>query len=294
VVNARLGVWLPNPRYVNELWEVEADRPDRSDRSGRGGSPGLRRWASAEGPAVRWLRLRRFTYLLKEIAGLHDLDDRFVYVTDGGQVDNLGLLELLARRCSRIVVIDASGDGLLGTGTFDGVRELAWRRYRVRFAPWTADGTGTPDPPDGAERAGGADGAGGPCIEPKKLTTDLCTEDPEAGDLAGRMMRDSVVALTIHYPAIPGRDAETGTLVLAKAVLTRDAPESVKEFAVNRGKKFPKDSTADQFIDDEQFENYRLLGRQVAATAADRLASSPPPRARPVLRTGTGAASPAP
>jgi hypothetical protein len=263
VVNARLGVWLPNPSYVNELWEVEADR------SGRGPAPGERRWASAEGPAVRWLRLRRFTYLLKEIAGVHDLDDRFVYVTDGGQVDNLGLLELLARRCSRIVVVDASGDGLGGTGTFDGVRELAWRRYRIRFAPWTPDGTGTPDPPDG-----------GDAIEMKKLTPDLWKADPEAGALSGRMMRDSVVALTIHYPVIPGRDAETGTLVLAKAVLTRHAPESVKEFATNRGRKFPKDSTADQFIDDEQFENYRLLGRQVAAVAADRLASSPPPRVR--------------
>jgi hypothetical protein len=114
----------------------------------------------------------------------------------------------------------------------------------------------------------------------RKLTPDLCTKDPDAADLAGRMVQDSVVALTIHYPAITGRDAETGTLVLAKAVLTRDAPESVKEFATNRGRKFPKDSTADQFIDDEQFENYRLLGRQVAAVAADRLVSSPPPRAR--------------
>jgi hypothetical protein len=279
VVNARLGVWLPNPRYVNELWEVEADR------SRRRVTLGPRRWGSAEGPAVRWLRLRRFTYLLKEIAGVHDLDDRFVYVTDGGQVDNLGLLELLGRRCSRIVAVDASGDAPLTTGTFDEVRRLAWRRYRIRFSLRRDDGSELVDPPDGADD-----------IEPKKLTPDLCTTDPEAGPLAGRMVKDSVVALTIHYPPIPGRGAELGTLVLAKAALTRDAPDPVKEFAVNRGRKFPKDSTADQFIDDDQFESYRLLGRQVVAVAADRLASSPPtepaPPAGPAVRTGTEAARP--
>jgi hypothetical protein len=258
VVNARLGVWLPSPRYVNELWEVE------TDRSGRGPAAGARRWASAEGPALRWLRLRRFTYLLKEIAGIHDLDDRFVYVTDGGQVDNLGLLELLARRCSRIVAVDASGDAAGSTGTFDGVRRLAWRRYGIRFSLRRDDGSELVDPPDGADDV--TDGV---------LTPGLTTKVPGtgAGDLTGRMVTDSVAMLAIHYPPVAGPGPEKrGTLVLAKAALTPDAPESVKGFArTGPGRKFPKDSTADQFIDDDQFENYRLLGRQVVAAAADRL-----------------------
>jgi hypothetical protein len=253
VVNARLGVWLPNPRYVNELWEAEAGRP-----------PEARRWASPEGPALRWLRLRRFTYLLKEIAGLHELEDRFVYVTDGGQVDNLGLLELLARRCSRIVAVDASGDKAGSTGTFDGVRRLAWRRYGVRFSLRREDGTQVFDPPDDGDD-----------VTYGCLTPDLTTTVPAEGKLNGRVVQGCFAVLTIHYPPIDGREVEPGTLVLAKAALTSDMDETVKKWALGRsGKKFPKDSTADQFIDDDQFEAYRLLGRRIAKAAADGLAAA--------------------
>ena len=58
-----------------------------------------------------WLRWRRFSYLLKEMLGAFDLEDRFVYVSDGGHLENFGLLELLARRSRLIVCCDASGDG---------------------------------------------------------------------------------------------------------------------------------------------------------------------------------------
>jgi hypothetical protein len=244
VINGRLGVWLPNPRYVNELREVDEMRTRGAPASADGS------WRSAEGPAVRWLRLRRFTYLLKEIAGVHDLDDRFVYVTDGGQVDNLGLLELLSRRCRRIVAVDASGDDLLATGTFDGVRAVAERRYGITFSC------------DGADRAA--------------LTSALTTNDPaaEAHDRhQGRFAEDCIAVMTVHYPETgDGRPATTGRLVLAKAVLTRHAPDAVKDFAATAdGANFPRDSTADQFIDDIQFESYRQLGRQVTTRATTAL-----------------------
>lgn len=83
--NLRLGVSLPGPRYIRALH-----------------APGF--------AAPQWIRLRRFTYLFKEIASAYDLDDRYVYVTDGGQLDNLGLPELLSRQCETIMCIDASGD----------------------------------------------------------------------------------------------------------------------------------------------------------------------------------------
>ena len=82
--NARLGVWLPNPRYVGQLRDETFAAPT-------------------------WVRLRRFTYLLKDIFGAYSPDDRFVYVTDGGQFDNLGGVRVaqqamrrdLLRRCFR-------------------------------------------------------------------------------------------------------------------------------------------------------------------------------------------------
>ena len=38
------------------------------------------------------------------------LGDEYVFVADGGQWENLGLVELLRRRCRTIVCVDASGD----------------------------------------------------------------------------------------------------------------------------------------------------------------------------------------
>jgi hypothetical protein len=86
VANARLGVWLPNPRYVRRLRDQPA------------------------GDIEPWIRWRRVTYLLKEVFGVFDLEDRFVYVSDGGHLENFGLLSLLARRSRVILCCDASGD----------------------------------------------------------------------------------------------------------------------------------------------------------------------------------------
>lgn len=87
ISNARLGTWLPNPTYLEQVW--------RNDR----------KW---------WLPLlpsrRRLTYLLKEILGIFPDDDRLLFVTDGGHYDNLGLVELLRRRPTTAFCIDASGD----------------------------------------------------------------------------------------------------------------------------------------------------------------------------------------
>lgn len=77
-LNLRLGVWMPNPDIVR----------------------------THEGPVPR----ARLSYLLKEVASYFEPDDRHLYVTDGGHRENLGLVELLRRRCKTIICIDASGD----------------------------------------------------------------------------------------------------------------------------------------------------------------------------------------
>ncbi len=48
--------------------------------------------------------------LAKEAFGRTSLLDRWLYVTDGGHYDNLGLVEALRRRPAEIIVLDASGD----------------------------------------------------------------------------------------------------------------------------------------------------------------------------------------
>ena len=45
--------------------------------------------------------------------GLASAHGKFFYVSDGGHWENLGLTELLRRRCTHIVAVDASGSASL-------------------------------------------------------------------------------------------------------------------------------------------------------------------------------------
>jgi len=81
LANVRLGMWMPNPRLV-----PEGTLPRR---------PGYPR--------------RRLVYLVKEMFGIYDSEDLYLYITDGGHWENLGLVELVRRGCREIVCVDASG-----------------------------------------------------------------------------------------------------------------------------------------------------------------------------------------
>lgn len=89
--NARLGVWVPNPAY-----------------QGPGGAELDRRVSP------------RMVNMFKEIFGVYDAKDPNLYATDGGHWDNLGLVELVRRRCSTIIAIDTSGDA---PGTYNTLKD---------------------------------------------------------------------------------------------------------------------------------------------------------------------------
>ena len=82
VFNVRLGWWMQNPA-----------------------KPGA--WAKA-GPFFGiW-------YLFKEVFGLASEDTGFVYLSDGGHFENLGIYELVRRRCRFIIAIDSGMDPKFG------------------------------------------------------------------------------------------------------------------------------------------------------------------------------------
>jgi hypothetical protein len=83
LANVRLGVWLPNPANMPNEWPH----------------------ADGAGPPANPRQVR----LLYEVMGRHRVRSKFLYVTDGGHIENLGLLELLRRRCTTIVCLDAAG-----------------------------------------------------------------------------------------------------------------------------------------------------------------------------------------
>jgi hypothetical protein len=82
VFNVRLGWWLQNPRYA-QRWQ----RP---------------------GP-----RFSLFL-LLQELAGMTNDESRYVYLSDGGHFENLGIYELVRRRCRYIIACDAGCDPKYG------------------------------------------------------------------------------------------------------------------------------------------------------------------------------------
>jgi hypothetical protein len=78
LLNIRLGYWIPNPQMVNQ-----------GRRPSRGPGPG---------------------YLLKESLGEIDAQGDFLNVSDGGHLENLGVYELLRRRCKLIISVDGGAD----------------------------------------------------------------------------------------------------------------------------------------------------------------------------------------
>jgi hypothetical protein len=100
--NIRLGCWLGNPAFVeargiySELREWFADFPL------------LRMKPTYELPSPRY----SFRTFLDEGLGRTTESNPYVYLSDGGHFDNLGLYEMIRRRCRQIVVSDVSCDSV--------------------------------------------------------------------------------------------------------------------------------------------------------------------------------------
>ena len=86
LLNIRLGVWVRKPGSAGPRWLA----------------PGL------------W-------YLLKEMLGTMDERLPFLYVSDGGHIENLGVYELLRRHCKYIIAVDGEQDPGM---TFHGLTTL--------------------------------------------------------------------------------------------------------------------------------------------------------------------------
>ncbi|MDP9081873.1 MAG: patatin-like phospholipase family protein [Bacteroidota bacterium] len=96
VFNVRLGRWIGNPRL--DCWK-------RSDP------------------------IAGLGYLIKDLIGKSDINTNYVCLSDGGHFDNMGLYELIRRRCSYILLGDAEEDE---KSTCEGLAN-AIRRCRIDF-----------------------------------------------------------------------------------------------------------------------------------------------------------------
>jgi excisionase family DNA binding protein len=247
--NARLGVWLPNPIWIDEpllvkrmlklnqlheaatVWAnldpAERDRLRLSDRT----RAVLNDIESANFPqrpyTVRFLRWHRFIAavrgifdkpgmfsLIKEAIGRASIYDRFLYITDGGHYDKLGLIEALRRKPTKIYVLDASNDP-----------EDTFRALGRAIATARMD-----------------------------LDCDLVMDPRGMRRLAQTRSGAAWCVGTYSYPR--GR---SGKVYLAKAVLPEGIPWDIETYALEN-KDFPSTSTGKHLYNEFDFEAYRELG----------------------------------
>jgi hypothetical protein len=196
--NVRLGWWLGNPRKQKTIWQEQ-------------------------GPNFM------VTPLLQELFGLTNWENPYIYLSDGGHFDNLGLYEMVLRRCRLIVVSDASADEKFEF--FD--LGMAIRKIRIDL---------------------GVEIEMGPL--PVLLPREKLRDSPPQID---RERRYAAVG-RILYP-----EGEPGYLIYLKPGIYGNEPADVQDYAVKH-KAFPHDTTADQWFDESQFESYRRLGQFVIAS----------------------------
>jgi hypothetical protein len=192
LANIRLGVWLP--------------KPNRLAHFGFGGR--------TPGPSY---------LLLDEMLGMGRNRDPFVYVTDGGHYDNLGLLELFRRKCDWIWCIDASGDKIDTFSTLGNALAMAEADLGVTVK-----------------------------INPQR---DMA---PAPGSRYVR--RPFCVGAVTYYDRKRNRVEKKGTLVVVKAGVPENAPWSVRSYQIENP-DFPCDPTLDQLYTASRCDAYVQLGR---------------------------------
>lgn len=162
--------------------------------------------------------------LFAELFGLTNASGSYVNLSDGGHFDNLGLYEVVLRRCRHILVSDASCDG---KGTFEDLGN-AIRKIRIDF---------------------------GISIDFTRQIEIHSNSDDKPGLYCA--------LANIRYSDADGEDAKDGKLVYIKATRRAcgtPLPYDVYSYA-RASDAFPHESTSDQWFSESQFESYRALGR---------------------------------
>jgi hypothetical protein len=211
--NVRLGWWLGNP--------------------GRAGASTYDRPGPGFGPRA----------LLSEALGLTDDRGRYVYLSDGGHFENLGLYELVLRRCRYILVSDATQDSKFTFG------DLANALAKIRIdlgVPIELDSVlmrpRSPDEPFYQQTR--IDGGAEPVPYFAVGTIRYSCVDRVAG-MTERELGD-----------------QDGLLVYIKPSLNGTEPLDVLHFA-RESPPFPHEATEHVLFSESQFESYRALGSHI-------------------------------
>ena len=230
----------------------------------------------------QWLRspvhsdpLKSAVSPFRAISGLFKLPEQrdFLFISDGGHLDNSGIAPLLQRRCRLIVAIDGSHDPHYEFDGLTRVLHAARGKYGIHHVP--IDNTGSPVKAKDVLNRLRVGGAAEAC-EPERddHPVDGGGSSPDS-DGSETFSRDHLVAFKILYPdAQPDAsfaDPNVGLLIYAKLSVTGDEPLELVEMARSND-HFPHDPTTDQFLAPELFDAYASLGRHVGHDVVKYLA----------------------
>ena len=198
--NVRLGWWLGNP-----------------------GPPGAKTWRRS-GP--------RYSVgpLFSEAMGKTTNRCKYVNLSDGGHFENLGLYEMVLRRCHYIVVSDAGEDPEC---SFADLGE-AVRKIRIDFGI----------PID---------------FEPMTIYPRSAIKALKSARQKGHNCAIGRIRYWAVDPDVNGKKAPDGVIVYIKPACYGEEPRDIYEY-FKRNETFPHESTSDQFFSESQFESYRMLG----------------------------------
>ncbi|MCI0666924.1 MAG: hypothetical protein L0Y43_02600 [Methylococcaceae bacterium] len=188
LLNVRLGYWVRNPGLAKPAWFA----------------PGLK-------------------YLIHEMLGTMHEKSPWINLTDGGHIENLGIYELLRRRCKYIVAVDGEEDRNL---TFAGLTTLQ-RLAKIDLG----------------------------------VEIDINLDDLRLNERG--LSRSHFCFCRIAYPATDRDSEKIyGYLLYVKLSLTGNEGEFIRRYRLDEP-AFPHHSTADQFFTEAQFEAYRSLGEHI-------------------------------
>lgn len=219
MLNVRLGYWLR--------------RPDRGCMPA-----GLVRTFGAPGPLC----------LFREALNWVDEKENYVNVTDGGHIENLGVYELLRRRCKYIIAIDGECDPQLDFPSLMQLQRFAEIDFRVRIdlnpdrIRWV-----TSKPVAPAKDA-----------DKNHNANEFDTASPPPPTYS----RAHFAFGQITYPDDGSGNPAVGWLIYIKLSVTGNEPPYVLDYRL-RHPDFPHQSTSDQIFEEDQFEAYRRLGEHI-------------------------------
>lgn len=204
LLNVRLGRWFPNPQELNKF-----------------------------GKHLTWPRPR---YFLAEAFFRTRETFKYVFLSDGGHIDNLGVYELLRRRAAVIIVVDGEADGEMDFPSLVQLQRLARIDLGIRIRlPWG---------------------------EIKRHTRETSAEIAAEQERTKSLGPHAAIGI-IEYPGESQAQSESGVLIYLKASLTGDENDYVTDYK-KRNPDFPHETTLNQFFSEEQFEVYRALGFHIS------------------------------